>query len=372
MEMGCPAAAILRAYSLGELPLATLESVASHVSLCPRCETLLDHLGDTSDGLVVNLRRHVAPDIAGLHEGRGAPSALLPRRFCEYRLDELLEEGEVWSVFVARQDSPDRVVAVKMASGGPPAGAEALDHFRTEIGAAARLAHPNIVPVYEYDVCEGRPYFSMEFMGGGTLPDKLRGGSLPEREAAGAVRTLALAIQYAHDSGIVHRDLKPAKVFLGAGGAMKLTGFWGGRLLDANGRWTLTGAARGTGLSMAPEQAWGDGRTVGPAADIWALGAILYECLTGRAPFPLGNFLKTLERVRTGEADPPSAHRRGLSRELEAICRKCLQKDPLRRYRTARALADALGRWLRGEPAEADEVNFVVRLFRAARRLFLL
>jgi serine/threonine-protein kinase len=260
----------------------------------------------------------------------------------------------------------NRVVALKLILAGRYAGDQEGARFRREAEAAARLQHPNIVQIYEIGEHEGLPFFSMEFCGGGSLDRRLAGTPLAPREAATLVRTLAVAMQAAHQAGIIHRDLKPANVLLTSDGTPKITDFGLARQLDEVGQ-TQTGAVIGTPAYMAPEQAQGH-KAVGPTIDVYALGAMLYEMLTGRPPFKATTSLDTIRQVIDDEPVPPSRLNARVPRDLETICLKCLQKEPRRRYATAAALADDLERFLRGEPIRARAVGAIERAVKWARR----
>ena len=213
---------------------------------------------------------------------------------------------------------------------GAQANAEDLARFRTEAEAVARLQHPNIVQIHEIGEHEGLPYFALEYVEGGSLDKQLAGRPRPARAAAELIETLARAIAFTHQHGIIHRDLKPANVLLTAGGTPKIADFGLAKRLDEVGQ-TQTGSVMGTPSYMAPEQALCS-KNVGPAADVYALGAILYECLTGRPPFKAATVMETVRQVVSQEPVPPSRLVAGLPRDLETICLKCLHKEPLRRY----------------------------------------
>jgi serine/threonine-protein kinase len=251
---------------------------------------------------------------------------------------------------------------------GPHADPAARARFRTEAEAVARLQHPNIVQVYDVGEYDGRPFLSLEYLDGGSLLRQAAGTALPEREAARLVETLARAVHHMHRRGICHRDLKPTNVLLTADGTPKITDFGLAKVLDADGGLTRSETLLGTPSYMAPEQASGDPKKVGAAADVYSLGAILYELLTGRAPFQGATPLSTLEQVRTQEPVPPRRWRRSVSPALEAICLKCLEKAPAKRYPSALALADDLGCFGRGRPIQARPVPVWRRLWRSARR----
>src|SRR5262249_35965853 len=248
-----------------------------------------------------------------------------------------------------------RTVALKMIAGH----SDPTDRvrFKVEAEAVARLQHPNIVQIHEIGEAGGVPFFALEFVEGGSLANRLAGRPLPPRDAAQLVTALADAMPLAHSRNLIHRDLKPANVLL-TGGAdtpigqcqPKVTDFGLARQLDADSGQTQVGDIMGTPSYMAPEQAEGRAHAAGPAADVYALGAILCVCLTGRPPFQGTTPLETLDQVRAREPTAPSALNRKVSRDLETICLKCLRKPPERRYPSARELADDLGRFLRGEP----------------------
>src|SRR5262249_5812193 len=239
--------------------------------------------------------------------------------------------------------------------------------FLREARAMAGLRHPNVVQLHDVGEANGRPYFTMELLEGSSLAKKLAGAPQPARQAAALVATLAEAVQAAHPGGIVHRDLKPANVLLTADGTPKVTDFGLARRLDGDEALTLSGAVMGTPSYAAPEQAQGR-KEIGTAADVYALGAILYECLTGRPPFRAETAAATLRQV---VADDPVAPRRvnpSVPRDLETICLKCLHKEPQRRYASAAALVEDLGRFLRGEAIAARPVGVVGSLRRWMRR----
>jgi sugar lactone lactonase YvrE len=298
-----------------------------------------------------------------LPEGSGAgvpvrPAEGISRRFGNYELLDEVGRGGMGVVFRARQVSLNRIVALKMILAGEFSGPEDRARFRAEAESAARLQHPNVVLIYEVGEHDGRPFLSLEFVDGGSLQEKLTGTPWLARDAAQLVEMLARAIHAAHQRGVVHRDLKPANVLLTGDGVPKITDFGLARRLPeeqmpgpAQDCRTRTGAILGTPAYMSPEQAASE--SVGPPADIYALGAILYELLVGRPPFQSGSVLGTLELVKSCE--PVSLTRLNLSvpRDLETICLKCLEKEPRRRYADADALADDLRRFSAGEPIRA-------------------
>jgi hypothetical protein len=257
-------------------------------------------------------------------------------------------------VYRARQTELNRLVALKVMLAGLHAGSQGLARFRTEAEAVARLQHPNIVQVYEVGEYQGHPFFSLELVEGGCLADRLDGTPLAPRRAAELVHTLARAVHVIHQRGVIHRDLKPGNVLLTADGVPKVTDFGLAKFLDAEVGQTQSGAILGTPSYMAPEQAAGGTRGVGPATDIYALGAILYELLTGRPPFRGPTPLDTVLQVVSDEPVAPRRLQRKVPRDLETICLKCLDKNPSRRYPSAEELANELNRFLRGEPVRVQ------------------
>jgi tetratricopeptide (TPR) repeat protein len=305
-----------------------------------------------------------------------------------YQILDILGRGGMGVVYKARQIRTDRVVALKVPG---HLDLETRVRFTTEAQAAARISHPHIVQVYEVGEHQGRPFLALEYVDGGTLASTLTGAPLPPREAATLAATLAAAVGAAHTQGVVHRDLKPANILLqkDEGGRMKDEGktpppssfilhpssfrpkvadFGLARRIDTDTGQTRSGMILGTPDYMAPEQAEGRNKEVGPAADVYALGVILYELLTGRVPFKGTGMLETLEQVRTLEPVPPRRLRPGVPRDLETICLKCLQKDAARRYPVAGELADDLRRFLDGQPVRARPISRMERLVKRAKR----
>jgi len=284
-----------------------------------------------------------------------------------YQILERLGHGGMGVVYKARQKNLGRIVALKMILAGPHASPEELARFRRAAEVVAKLAHPNIVQIHEVGEHDGRPFLSLEFVEGGGLDKKLAGAPMPAREAAQLVETLARAIHHANLQGVVHRDLKPANVLLSAGGTPKITDFGLARQGAGSGE-TRSGDILGTPSYMSPEQAAGRNSEIGPATDVYALGATLYELLTGRPPFRADNAIETLRQVVDQEPVSPSQLQPSMPRDLVTVCLKCLQKSPIKRYASAEALADDLRRFLDGRPIQARQTPTWERTLKWARR----
>jgi WD40 repeat protein len=311
-------------------------------------------------------------------EQLATPSSVAPPG---YQILGELGRGGMGVVYKARQVSLNRTVALKMILAGGHAGAEERMRFLAEAEAIAAIRHPGIVQIHDFGTHGGLPWFALEFCEGGSLAQKLNGTPLPPREAARLVEQVARATQAAHDKGIVHRDLKPGNVLLvgqasppdslsGARESLtcepKITDFGLARRAAGTGL-TQTGAVMGTPSYMAPEQAEGK-KQVGPPADVYALGAILYECLTGRPPFKAATAFDTIMQVVADEPVAPTQLNPKVPRDLETICLKCLRKEPVKRYATAEELARDLERWQHGEPVQARPVGLGERAAKWARR----
>jgi eukaryotic-like serine/threonine-protein kinase len=281
---------------------------------------------------------------------------------------EVLRRGGMGVVYRARQLAANRIVALKMLVRGDLTAPEDVVRFRKEPEAVARLQHAHVVQIYEVGEHDGHPYFSMEFLAGGSLDAKLGGNPQPPAWAAQLVMNLAQAIAAAHAGGIVHRDLKPSNVLFTTDGAAKIIDFGLAKRLDLDSGQTKTGSAVGTPSYMAPEQAAGDLQAVGPMVDVYALGAVLYEVLTGRPPFRGSSPLETMEQVRSGELLPPARLQPGIPRDLETICLKCLEKDPAKRYARAADVAEDLRRFLACKPIRARRTSPLGKLWRWSRR----
>jgi serine/threonine-protein kinase len=302
-----------------------------------------------------------------------ATTLALAESFDGYNLIQEIGRGAMGVVYKAWDPRLKRLVALKVLLGGEHASAVDVARFRSEAQAAAGLAHRHIVPVYQVGESAGRAYFSMKYVEGTTLAAKVRQGPLRPREAARLVALIARAVEAAHRGGILHRDLKPSNVLLDADGEPIVTDFglakrtWAEPGSVKGGSLTATGAIVGTPNYMAPEQAAALPGAVGPASDVYSLGAILYELLTGRPPFQAGSAMDVLLMVRSEEALRPRLLNPAIDTDLELICLKCLEKRPAHRYASAAQLADDLDAYLGGEVVSARSsslVYFISRLFR--------
>lgn len=287
-------------------------------------------------------------------------------QFGKYAVIGELGEGGMGRVYKAVDTELGRIVAIKALRSTDPFEAS---RFRGEAEMIAALDHPNVIKVYDIATPpEGRPYIVLEFCEGGSLDKELGGHPVEPRRAAEMVETLARAVQFAHEKGVIHRDLKPANVLRGKDKTLKLTDFGLAKELEVSSGMTPSNAVMGTPSYMSPEQAEGKTKLLGPPTDVYGLGAILYELLTGRPPFRGVNMVDTLEQVRWAEPAPPSRLVPRLHRDLATICIKCLQKTPTRRYATAAELADDLRRWLNGETITARRAPSWERFVRQVKR----
>jgi serine/threonine-protein kinase len=314
----------------------------------------------------------VAPDAGGesAEEDLETP---LDLQIGPYLILGKLGMGGMGVVYRARHRTIGQVVALKMMRVGSLHRSDLLDRFQTEAEAIARFEHPNIVRLYSYDQHKGYPYFVMELVEGKSLAKKLKDGVLEYKTAAKLVQTLAYAVGYAHKKGVIHRDLKPGNVLLALDGESNLTpkvaDFGLAKLMDVEGPgWTSSDGIMGTPSYMAPEQAEGRPKDIDQRTDVYALGAILYEILAGQPPFLGKNKIETLRLVLEREIVAPSRRRSGVPADLEAVCLKCLEADGTKRYQAAEALADDLGRWLKGEPTLARPLSRLGRVKRWAWR----
>ena len=325
----------------------------------------LDHVGR----LAAPLRAYPSPEVIPFPVGDD-PAIEGDRigYFGDYELIREVGRGGMGVVFEARQVSLGRVLALKMIADGRLASADDFRRFRREAEAAAHLDHPNIVPIHEVGEHDGRPYFSMKLVDGGSLSrhsDRLKADPTA---SARLVAIVARAVDYAHRRGILHRDLKPSNILLDRQGVPHVADFGLARRAGDEGASTVADAIVGTPSYMAPEQAEGRREAVTTSADVYGLGATLYDLLTGRAPFRGDSALGVLRQVREREPDRPRSIEPGVPRDLETICLKCLAKDPGRRYPSAESLADDLDRWLGGRPIAARRASMAERAVMWARR----
>jgi serine/threonine protein kinase len=345
-------------------------------------------------GLARFLRQSGAQDTSDFNGA--SPGATTRPEVAGYDILEELGRGGMGVVYKARHLKLNRIVALKMILAGVHSGVQDQQRFLAEAEAVAKLQHPNIVQLYEFGQEGNLPYFTLEYMAGGSLAAKLRHGPLPAKEAAALTETLAQGMQHAHQQGIIHRDLKPANILLQIADCKlqiadastdvqtpisspqsrsnpqsatpKISDFGLVKRLESGEGPTASGAVLGTPSYMAPEQARGETRQVGLPVDIYALGAILYECLTGRPPFRGPTTLETLQQVMGSEPVPPRRLQPNVPRDLETICLKCLEKEPVKRYATAGDLAADLRHFQAGEPISARPVGSTERAWRWCRR----
>jgi WD40 repeat protein len=389
-----PKPASLWAFAQGAGSLAERKDIEEHLQSCPQCRRQLEtalkgllpaspvpspnidaRLGATPPTVVGNVvtDRPTQPLTAtGIAASERAPASVVPG----YEILHKLGHGGVGVVYKARQIAVNRFVALKLHALGGDASLPDLTRFRTEAEILARLKHENIVQIYDAGIHEGRPYLAMELMEGGSLAEALANHRPSPVQTARCLFKMACAVQAAHERGIIHRDLKPGNILLpvpGQGSAdrwehPKISDFGFAKLLGNSPGLTLTGAIVGTPGYMAPEQAMGKNEEVGPAADIYALGTILYTMLIGQPPFVGPTSLAVLQKVQTVDPTPPIWIRRNVPKDLSIICMKCLEKAPARRYATAAELAEDLDRFLHGLQIRARRAGAAERLLRWCRR----
>jgi hypothetical protein len=367
MTLACPAAADLRALLEERLAHEYEATLLAHVEECADCQAALERL--------TTIEVPSAARLAG-----AGPTHLLPNptpppaRLGPFRLDRELGRGGMGVVYLAHHTRLRRPAAVKVIRSGAAATPEQVARFRTEAEAVAAVRHPNVIQVFETGEHEHSAWIALEYVPGGTLRERLNGRPLPPREAARLMAGVARGAAAAHERGIVHRDLKPGNVLLAgpdsgdpAGGPVpKVTDFGLAKLGDSSEHLTQTGMAIGTPHYMAPEQTIG--QVAGPATDVYAIGAMLYECLTGRPPFDAVEQLALLNQVARQPPVPVRRLQPSVPRDLETVCLKCLEKEPARRYPSAAALADDLDRFLAGRPTAARPVSWAGHAARWCRR----
>ncbi len=394
----CPNDEILTAFNLGNLSDELLERVALHMDACSRCEARASRTDDKVDPVIATLRRTLTGRVGAaiyeeLKEGTqhvladktpwkgngsshvdhdegktlaaGPTSGAVKPNLAGYEVGGILGSGGMGVVYKARHLRLNRVVALKMMAGD---ARRVSARFRVEAEAVARLQHPNIVQIFEIGDHDGQPFLALEFVEGGSLEQKYVGTPAPPRPIAALMRELALATDYAHRHGIVHRDLKPSNILLTPEGVPKLTDFGVAKRLEFNDTWSRDGDIIGTPRYMAPEQASGKSERIGPATDIYSLGVILYELLTGRVPQQAATMWETLALVCEQEPVAPRRLQPRLPVDLETIVLKCLRKEPAKRYSRAKDLADDLDRFLAGKPILARPVGWAERGYKWAKR----
>ncbi len=398
----CPPRDQLHRLILDELEPIERSGLDSHIQECPDCQRALDEM--TADSRVGNARLSGSlGQTALLHiraAGRAWPAEGMPLdgndwssvtgedsfdddrvpdrqaggeslpvdRFGEFEILGVLGRGGMGVVYKARQQELDRVVALKVLGAGMLAEPDELRRFQREAEALAALDHPNIVPILAVGEFDGRRYFSMPLISGGSLAGHLERYQSDPKSAALFMIEVARAVQHAHQRGILHRDLKPPNILIDERGAPHVTDFglakWVGEATDL----TPSGAIVGSPPYMAPEQASGSRHAITTLSDVYGLGAILYAMLTGRTPFQGDSLVQVIHQVLHDAPDHPRRHNPKVSRALERICLKCLEKEPKRRYSSAEYLADDLERWLEGRPVQARPVGPLVRLGYWCRR----
>jgi len=309
----------------------------------------------------------VRPSIAEASLSLDADPAAWPR-IPGYEVAAELGSGGAAVVYLARQLSLNRLVAMKVLLAGSLATNDERLRLRREAEAVAMLQHPNVIQIHEIGEYEGCVYLSLEYSPGGSLDRRIERHPLPPGEAAALVEQLAAGVQAAHDAGIVHRDLKPGNVLLAEDGTPKVTDFGLARQQAHSLQLTRNGMATGSPSYMAPEQVLAEPERIGPATDVYGLGGILYECLTGRPPFAAPTTLETMRQVVDDEVVSVRRLQTGVPKDLETICLKCLEKDPFKRYATARDLAADLARFRAGEPISARATGPTGRAWRWTRR----
>lgn len=440
----CPSPQELGGFDLGRLSPERMEWVAAHLDTCADCAELLEQLESSDDELLGQLRRPIPHDVIGddeldslidrvleaesssaeatgadldaTHEAQSGQANVqnfegITDSFGDYEILEEISRGGMGVVYKAHQISLNRIVAIKMILAGHLADDSQVRRFRTEAEAAASLDHPGIVPVYEVGERDGRAFFSMGYVNGPSLAERLKEGPLPPRDASALLQKIALAVQYAHDCGVIHRDLKPSNVLLssvtsikvgsssGSGQAAKpkdtspgssesrqddsssdsnhpstddlvprITDFGLAKLLQTESDLTVSGQVMGTPSYMPPEQARGHQDEIGPCSDIYSLGAVLYHTLTGRPPFQADNPVETLRQVVDQEPVSPRQLNSEIPIDLDTICLKCLAKAPSKRYASAEQLADDLKRFRNSEPIHARPTSPLGRSWRWSKR----
>jgi len=334
--------------------------------LCPRCLVQEAMVGTNISELPVHDSQPTEPRPAAAGTELPAPGTAL-RYLGDYEILEEIARGAMGVVYKARQTSLDRIVAIKMILAGELADAESIQRFRAEAEAAARLHHPHIVSVHEVGEYAGHHYFCMDYVAGQNLKKKMLDGPLAPLKATEYVTAIAVALQSAHEQGVLHRDLKPANIMIDQSDQPRITDFGLAKIIGQDSGLTHTGAVMGSPSYMAPEQAEGRLHAVGPASDVYALGAILYELLTGRAPFQGPSLANTINQVVHQPPIAPRSLNPQIPVDLETICLKCLEKHSAGRYASAAELADDLQRFANRQPISARTASWPIRAWSVAK-----
>jgi serine/threonine protein kinase/WD40 repeat protein len=363
-RLGEVVAAYLRGQETGQ-PVSREALLAEHPDLAAELEAFF-----ANHDRLEQLTGIVSRRTRGTGSAGGSPGTTI-RYFGDYELLEEIASGGMGVVYKARQISLNRPVAVKMILAGHLASESDVRRFQAEAEAAANLRHPGVVAIYEVGVHEGQHFYSMEYVEGRNLSQIIRDPAapgLPAAKAAEYVRDMAEIVQYAHTQGVLHRDLKPSNVMIDTADRVRITDFGLAKRVGTGSDLTISGQIIGTPSYMSPEQAAAHHTLIGPSSDVYALGAILYELVTGRAPFRSDSAVETLRQVQQDDPVTPRLLSPQLPKDLETICLKCLEKEPRRRYDSAQEMADDLGRFLRGEPIRARSVSRLQRAWRWCKR----
>lgn len=379
----------LALFAEGGLDHAAHETIERHVTDCQECCDLLREIsvGNWEERLVEappvkNFADEMTTLARGMSDTKDEPTqdfslrAESPanatksnRRFGDYELMSEISRGGMGVVYKARHTKLNRIVAIKMILAGALADREDIERFQVEAESAATLDHANIVPIFEVGMHDGQHYFSMGFVEGGSLADRVKNGPLPAlEEAVHIIRLVTQAVDYAHRKGIIHRDLKPSNILLDIDDQPKVTDFGLAKRVDADHELTASGKVMGTPSYMPPEQAAGQNENVNEKSDVYALGATLYYLLTGRPPFQTDNPLETLFQVMNQDPVPPRTLNPTVPIDINTICMKCLAKDQRKRYESAAALADDLSRFANGKPIQARPVGWFERMAKWTHR----